>query len=82
MGHKTHPIGFRLGIIKQWNAKWFGSNKAYIVTNGVVEARVKAPPFGARISRLLPSLSCHGCFESAQRVRHQSRRPNAATGLR
>ena len=23
MGHKVHPIGFRLGIIKEWEAKWF-----------------------------------------------------------
>ncbi len=23
MGQKTHPIGFRLGIIKSWNSKWF-----------------------------------------------------------
>ena len=23
MGQKTHPIGFRLGIIKDWQAKWF-----------------------------------------------------------
>ncbi len=23
MGHKTHPIGFRLGIVKTWNSKWF-----------------------------------------------------------
>jgi small subunit ribosomal protein S3 len=23
MGHKTHPIGFRLGIIKEWEARWF-----------------------------------------------------------
>ncbi|HPF69787.1 MAG TPA: 30S ribosomal protein S3 [Candidatus Krumholzibacteria bacterium] len=23
MGQKTHPIGFRLGIIKDWNASWF-----------------------------------------------------------
>ena len=23
MGHKTHPIGFRLGIIKDWEARWF-----------------------------------------------------------
>ena len=22
MGHKVHPIGFRLGIIKEWEAKW------------------------------------------------------------
>jgi small subunit ribosomal protein S3 len=29
MGHKTHPYGFRLGVIKQWNAKWYGSDRAY-----------------------------------------------------
>ena len=23
MGQKTHPIGFRLGIIKQWNSRWY-----------------------------------------------------------
>jgi small subunit ribosomal protein S3 len=23
VGHKVHPIGFRLGIIKEWEAKWF-----------------------------------------------------------
>jgi small subunit ribosomal protein S3 len=25
MGQKTHPYGFRLGIIKTWNSKWFTS---------------------------------------------------------
>ncbi len=28
MGQKTHPIGFRLGIVKDWNSSWF-SNKDY-----------------------------------------------------
>jgi len=23
LGHKTHPIGFRLGINKPWNSRWF-----------------------------------------------------------
>lgn len=23
MGHKTHPIGFRLGVIRGWEATWF-----------------------------------------------------------
>ena len=23
MGQKVHPIGFRLGVIKTWNSKWF-----------------------------------------------------------
>ncbi len=25
MGQKTHPIGFRLGIVKDWQARWFAS---------------------------------------------------------
>ena len=30
MGQKTHPIGFRLGITVQWQARWFAANgKAY-----------------------------------------------------
>ena len=23
MGHKVHPIGFRLGVIKDWQARWY-----------------------------------------------------------
>ena len=23
MGQKTHPVGFRLGIVKDWQTKWF-----------------------------------------------------------
>ncbi len=30
MGHKTHPLGFRLGFIKDWNSRWFaGRGKDY-----------------------------------------------------
>jgi len=25
MGQKTHPVGFRLGIIKDWQSKWYAS---------------------------------------------------------
>ncbi len=24
MGQKTHPIGFRLGVVKPWRSRWFG----------------------------------------------------------
>ena len=23
MGQKVHPIGFRLGVIRTWDSKWF-----------------------------------------------------------
>lgn len=29
MGQKTHPIGLRLGIIKDWNSKWFANRREY-----------------------------------------------------
>ena len=28
MGHKVHPLGFRLGIIKDWQAKWFAEKQS------------------------------------------------------
>ncbi|MDD2893897.1 MAG: 30S ribosomal protein S3 [Halothiobacillaceae bacterium] len=29
MGHKVHPIGFRLGISTDWNSTWFADSKTY-----------------------------------------------------
>lgn len=29
MGQKTHPVGFRLGIIKTWNSKWFAPDRTF-----------------------------------------------------
>lgn len=29
MGHKVHPTGFRLGISKDWNAKWYAGKNQY-----------------------------------------------------
>ena len=26
MGHKVHPLGFRLGIIKDWKTHWYAPN--------------------------------------------------------
>jgi len=27
LGQKTHPIGFRLGIVRDWESNWFGGRK-------------------------------------------------------
>ena len=55
MGHKTHPIGFRLGIIKPWSAKWYGSDRAYkdlvkedLAIRGAIRLRLR----DAAISRI------------------------------
>ena len=29
MGHKVHPLGFRLGVIRNWQAKWY-AEKSYV----------------------------------------------------
>ena len=29
MGRKVHPYGFRLGIIKDWQARWFADGQRY-----------------------------------------------------
>jgi len=29
MGRKVHPIGYRLGVIKPWEARWYAKNNAF-----------------------------------------------------
>jgi len=29
VGQKVHPIGFRLGVVSEWESKWFASGKDY-----------------------------------------------------
>lgn len=29
MGQKVHPIGFRLGIVKEWTSRWYADSKNY-----------------------------------------------------
>ena len=30
MGRKVHPIGFRLGINKTWEGRWFAEGEEYV----------------------------------------------------
>lgn len=32
MGQKVHPTGIRLGIVKDWSAKWYADGRAYAET--------------------------------------------------
>ena len=29
MGQKVNPHGLRVGVIKDWNAKWYANNKDF-----------------------------------------------------
>ena len=41
MGHKTHPYGFRLGIIKDWKAHWYAPNASSYRTLVLEDLRLR-----------------------------------------
>jgi small subunit ribosomal protein S3 len=54
MGQKTHPIGFRLGIVKTWNSRWFeeGKYKQWLLEDLALRAFLKKRLSGASISEI------------------------------
>ena len=54
MGQKVNPIGFRLGIVKTWESRWFASDKYadYILEDHKIRKFVKERLFHAGISRI------------------------------
>ncbi|MDI7247416.1 MAG: 30S ribosomal protein S3 [Bacillota bacterium] len=54
MGHKVHPLGLRLGIIKDWSAKWYDKKGYQELVHEDREIRqfVKTRFYNAGISRV------------------------------
>ena len=54
MGQKVNPIGFRLGIVKTWESRWFASDKYadYVFEDYKIRKFVKERLFHAGISRI------------------------------
>ncbi|MEY4609333.1 MAG: ribosomal protein [Gemmatimonadota bacterium] len=55
MGQKTHPIGFRLGVSKDWSSKWFASAKDFptlLKEDALLRKYLKARLGGAAISEI------------------------------
>src|SRR5574337_855140 len=55
MGHKVHPTGIRLGIAKDWNAKWFANKRdyaQYLVADIKVREMLKKKLAAAGISKI------------------------------
>ena len=52
MGHKVHPIGFRLGVIKDWQSKWYSEAHyaEYIQEDNKLREHIKAKYSEAAIS--------------------------------
>ncbi len=53
MGQKVHPIGFRLGIIKTWDSKWFAGKKyaAFVYEDNKIRQFLKKKLSHAGISK-------------------------------
>jgi len=55
MGQKVNPNGFRVGVIKDWNTRWYASKKDfanYLVEDRKIRDFVKKKYFLASISRI------------------------------
>ena len=55
MGQKVHPLGFRLGFVKTWNAKWYAGSKNYPILlkeDVSIRSGIRARLRDAAISRI------------------------------
>ena len=55
MGQKVHPTGVRVGIIKDWNAKWYANSKNfadYLVEDQKIRKFLKKKLYTAGISKI------------------------------
>ncbi len=55
MGQKVHPNGLRVGVIRDWNSKWYADSKNYsdyLVEDYKIRKYVKSKLFASGISRI------------------------------
>ena len=54
MGQKVHPVGFRLGVVKTWESRWYAGKKyaEYILEDFNIRKYVKKKLYHAGISRI------------------------------
>ena len=55
MGQKMHPHGLRVGVIKDWNSKWYADSKnfsEYLIEDYKIRELLKKKLFAAGISKI------------------------------
>lgn len=55
MGQKVHPHGLRVGVIKEWDAKWYADRKNfadYLIEDNKIRNLVKKKHYSAGISKI------------------------------
>ncbi len=63
MGQKVHPVGFRLGVVRTWDSKWY-AEKAYskwLLEDLKIRALIKEKVGHAGISRVILERSSMKC---------------------
>ena len=56
LGQKTHPTGYRVGVIQPWRSTWFGKKKEYpalLKEDAVIRKFLKKKLYAAGISKIL-----------------------------
>jgi len=56
MGQKVNPIGFRLGVNRDWTAKWYSGKRAYaenLISDMKLRAFIKDKLKGAAVSQIV-----------------------------
>jgi len=79
LGQKTHPIGFRLGYIKEWDSKWY-ANRDYaklLHEDLAIRGYIKKKLYHAGVSRIEIERSTDKC-----RINIYAARPAVVIGKR
>lgn len=71
MGQKVNPIGIRLGIVKDWNSKWFAGRKYAEFLNQDINLRkeLKSKLYAAAVGRILIERPANNAVVTIQTAR-------------
>ena len=73
MGQKTHPKGFRLGIIRDWDSRWYARRQEFVdllLEDHKIRQHIKKRLYDAGISRVEIERAANDNLTAAGRVRH------------
>lgn len=63
MGHKTHPVGFRIGVLRKWRSNWFATDALvpqYVAEDFRLRAEIHKAYKGAGIAETLIERTTEG----------------------
>lgn len=71
MGQKVNPIGIRLGIIKDWNSKWFAGKRfgEFLIQDIKLRTELKKKLMSAAVSKILIERPANNAVVTIQTAR-------------